>query len=336
MLVAPVGTKIQQYLSQSIETISPPNTSEEIHIILEYSKGEKWGEVTATCANRVIISHDIANSQLVALNIFNETLNTYDPSLVILSGLHMLDGQPQNVWLERLTSVADTLKRIPRTVPVHLEMATVGNLKFLPHLADTIFPYIDSLGLNEQELVSLVKSKQGDFDFNEIGPKPSITDASDLLHWLYQEYSILDRHDSRLSRVHFHSLSFHIILQPRTEMKGVEWSNGLEAVMRSSKMVSLQACDSQQINSVDFEIQIPNKYVLSRSHKTLSKSVIENTISNGYAAWQRDSIDYYLAPVYVCKSPMKTVGLGDAISAVGLLESKFKFTKRKLKTKRNK
>lgn len=303
-------------------------------MILEYSKGEKWGQSTATCANRVIISHDVANSKLSALDKFNETLLTYNPTLVVLSGLHMLDGQTRDVWTERLASVADVLKNILRDVPIHLEMATVGNLQFLPHLADIVFPRIDSLGLNEQELVSLAKSKGADFDFDEIGPKPSITHSADLLHWLFKEYGLLDRDDSRLSRIHFHSLSFHVVAQPKLEVKGVEWSNGLASSMKGSRTASLQACDAWEINSDDFEVQIPDEFFLSHRDETLNKSPVANTISNGYAAWPRDEIDYFLSPVHVCKLPVKTVGLGDAISAVGLLESKFKFTRRKIKEKR--
>ena len=44
---------------------------------------------------------------------------------------------------------------------------------------------------------------------------------------------------------------------------------------------------------------------------------------NGYVAWQRDNLDYFMSPVYVCRKPLKTVGLGDAISSAGLLNSEF-------------
>jgi ADP-dependent glucokinase len=329
MLVGPIADDIKSYIHPSISTSSPSNVSEEVHIIMEYSKGDRWGVATATCANRVIISHDLANSRLVALEEFNVTMATFDPTLVILSGLHMLDGQPEGTWRERLKKTAEILSMIPRHVPIHLEMATVGNLKFLSSLAKQIFPFIDSLGLNEQELVSLAKSNDASFDYESIGFKPSVTHSNDLLHWLYRSYGVTsDRNTSRLSRIHFHSLSFHVIVTPKDETRGSKWSSSLNAAMSGSLTASLQACQTDETNDEDFEVQIPDKFYLSYDDKSLSSVQVENVHFNGYAAWTRASIDYFLVPVKVCKKPLKTVGLGDAISAVGLLKSDFTYIKR--------
>lgn len=46
--------------------------------------------------------------------------------------------------------------------------------------------------------------------------------------------------------------------------------------------------------------------------------------SDPVLVWEENSLEYYLSPVLVCKKPKKTVGLGDAISAVGLLHNKWK------------
>lgn len=37
-------------------------------------------------------------------------------------------------------------------VAVHLELASIGNREYLKELAEGVVPYVDSLGLNEQEL----------------------------------------------------------------------------------------------------------------------------------------------------------------------------------------
>jgi ADP-dependent phosphofructokinase/glucokinase len=37
------------------------------------------------------------------------------------------------------------------------------------------------------------------------------------------------------------------------------------------------------------------------------------------AAWTEGELELFYAPVLVCKAPTKTVGLGDAISTVGLV-----------------
>ena len=316
--------------------MSPPNVQEEVHIILEYSKGEELGGVMATCANRVIISHDVANSRLSSLEVFAKELESFDPTLVILSGLHMLEGADENEWSKRLNDVQKVLSKIPRQVPVHLEMATVGNLEFFPVLADVILPYVDSLGLNEQELVSLARSKKAQFDFETIGPKPSIPDSGDLLYWLFKTYTDLretkeEEKESRLTRIHFHSLSFHILVVPKRELAGSLWTESMSSASSGSRIASLQACQKDEINKDDFEIQIPDKFQLSSVDKSLSGK-FEYSEENGYVAWNRDgAIDCVMIPVHVCKKPLKTVGLGDAISATGLLNSKFSYTLRRLR-----
>lgn len=303
--------------------MTPENLHEEVHVILEYSKGAKWGTFQATCANRVIISHDIANSELSPLEAFQDALPSFHPDLVVVSGIHMLENQPREFWLKRLRDFVSLLESVPRETPVHLELASVANLQFLSHVAVEVFPFIDSLGLNEQELVSVAKSAGAKFDFNAIGSKPAIPDTSDLLHWLYKEYGALSRKDSRLTRIHFHTLSFHILIQPKEERAGIKWKNGLAAASAGSKAASLQACDRDSITLSDFELQIPMSFPLSHNDEALHKSVVEYNPDNGYVAWLRESTDYFMVPVYVCRKPAKTVGLGDTISATGLLKSEF-------------
>ena len=43
---------------------------DEYHLILEYGKGEVWGDHQSTCANRFIITHDTANGQMAAMDKF--------------------------------------------------------------------------------------------------------------------------------------------------------------------------------------------------------------------------------------------------------------------------
>ena len=40
--------------------------------------------------------------------------------------------------------------------------------------------------------------------------------------------------------------------------------------------------------------------------------------------WGRGNVTFHLSPVLVCKQPLRTVGLGDAISAEGLVYSELK------------
>ena len=327
MLVAPIGSRLKKYLHPHI--VTPPDSSsveEEVHIIMEYPTGATWGNATAVCANRVIISHDLANSRLQPLKVFEQAVTSYEPDLVIFSGAHMMEAQPRKYWEKRTKDLVKVLQTIPRHSPVHLEMATVGDHSFVQYLANQVFPHVDSIGLNEQELLILAQSEGADFNFTDIGNKPSIPHACDLLHWMYSTYtSFQQRKKSRLTRIHFHSLTYHLMVNPSRDLAGSRWQGGVAAVMAGSRKASLQACDTDEITPEKFELKVPKKFKLSNTHETLSKnsSEIEYEPDNGYVAWQRDGLDYFMSPVYVCRKPLKTVGLGDAISSAGLLNSEF-------------
>ena len=287
-------------------------------MILEYSAGNQWGEVKSFCANRVIFSHDISNSNMVALEQVEESVAKFMPDLAILSGAHLLGDQTQEVWEQRLNHTATILEIVLRSIPVHWELATIGNLNFFQHLADSLFPRIQSLGLNEQELLSVAKSCGAPFDFENIPQKPDIELVSDLLHWLMLQYSSITGHSSTLSRVNLHSLMFHVI----AVVQGGPWHNSKQAVMAGARVAGLQACDATAFNAFDFKLLNPEQFYVSRENIPLSEKVTYS--KDGCIQWFRSGIHYYLSPVLVCNNPAKTVGLGDAISALGLIYSEFK------------
>ena len=307
------------------ERIATPSftadSQDEIHMILEYARGDIWGTVSAPCANRVIFSHDVSNAKLIALEAFEQSLSTFEPDLIVLSGAHLLDGQPKSFWQKRLADIEKVLDAIPRTVPIHWELATVGDLEYFYHLSNTLFPRIDSLGLNEQELLSAARSANTSFDFNSISKKPGIEWISDLLHWLMTTFA--KPTNSRLSRVHFHSLSFHIVA---TASQG-PWTHAQEGLVAGATVAGLQACDTTSFSISDFELKMPLVFRLSQSDPKLSKTFHYGSDGSPIVQWKRGGSDYYLSPVLVCRAPVKTVGLGDAISSLGLLYSKFSNTK---------
>ena len=47
------------------------------------------------------------------------------------------------------------LGSLPLETIIHFEMASFVNADFLKRLCDVIFPYADSIGMNEQELPNL-------------------------------------------------------------------------------------------------------------------------------------------------------------------------------------
>ena len=282
-------------------------------MILEYSVSEQWAGITSSCANRVIFSHDVSNSRMLALDDVSEVVEQIVPDLVVLSGAHLLESQTEPFWTQRLDDSSRILEAI--VTPVHWELASVGNLKFFSSLALKLFPKVESLGLNEQELLSVAKSCNAPFNFATLPSKPSVGVVSDLLHWLMLTFG--SHNKSVLGRVHLHSLSFHIIV---VKDKGA-WLNTRAAVMAGAREAGLQACGTTTFNSSMFKLLLPGKFYASSSDPNLSQLLL--SAGNGWAEWSRDGFFYYLSPVLVCRSPSRTVGLGDAISASGLLHSQF-------------
>lgn len=280
-------------------------------MILEYPVGEKWGDVRSKCANRVIYSHDLSNSRMVALQDLQEQVQSFQPDLIVFSGAHILDGQLAEFRVNRLQAIQEFLAPLPGSVPVHLELATVGDLGYLEQLVTHLVPNVTSFGLNEQELVAVARAMRADFDFEAIPAKPDVEHVSDLLHWLVGRFA-----GSRLSRVHFHSLSFHVV----AIHKGGPWGDGEKSVIAGTRVAGLQACDTTTFHPDLFELRLPQTFSLSVSDQQLSQRVVE---VSPVVVWERGHWLYHLSPVLVCKHPLKTVGLGDAISALGLIHSSF-------------
>lgn len=321
MLAGPIGATLRSLLQPQIHTPTfTPESKDEVHLIMEYPKGQRWGSITSSCANRVIVSHDISNAKMVALEDFKQSLASFNPDLIILSGAHLMQGESDNFKQKRLVDVARLLDDVPATTPVHSELATIGDLDYLRDLAKATFPRIDSLGLNEQELVSLAKSSGAKFDFEHMPSKPNVSQVSDLLHWLMQTHSSLGREKSRLTRVHFHTLFFHIVA---TVVRPSRWANSQSAVLAGARIAGLQACDLEHFEAGKFDLRVPLEFPLSVTDKVLSQHVIHLTPESGVVSWEKSGVEYVFTPVLVCRAPSKTVGLGDAISSMGLLYSQF-------------
>lgn len=78
-------------------------------LLSSHPAGERWGPAQAPQANRFIFSHDVANSEMSLLETFVASLEEFQPDLVVLSGLHMMEGQGRELWEERLKEVGGSL-----------------------------------------------------------------------------------------------------------------------------------------------------------------------------------------------------------------------------------
>ncbi|GAB5572306.1 ADP-dependent glucokinase isoform X2 [Prionailurus iriomotensis] len=337
LLCGPVGPKLHELLDDNV--FVPPESLQEVdefHLILEYQAGwgdcslqydfaigfdnsascggEEWGRLKAPHANRFIFSHDLSNGAMNMLEVFVSSLEEFQPDLVVLSGLHMMEGQSKELQRKRLLEVVTSISDIPTGIPVHLELASMTNRELMRSIVHQVFPAVTSLGLNEQELLFLSQAASGPHSsLSSWNGVPDVGMVSDILFWILKEHGRSKSRASDLTRIHFHTLVYHIL----ATVDG-HWANQLAAVAAGARVAGTQACATETIDASRVSLRAPREFMTSHSEAG-SRIVIDP--SRPVAEWHREGVSFHFTPVLVCKDPVRTVGLGDAISAEGLFYS---------------
>lgn len=197
---------------------------------------------------------------------------------------------------------------------------------------------VDSLGLNEQELSYLVHSAEvkgapHSSYYNDMVGQPDILKVIDILEWVLNTYGKSEAQpDSRLTRIHFHCLVFHIVVV----VADSKWSNNAASVLAGSKIASKQASgydfhDKQNEQALETLVQFKAEHTFDgRQHiqfQVGDDKFVRFDPKNPVMTFERTNLQFFFTPTLVCKMPLKTVGLGDAISSVGLIYSFFDHTK---------
>lgn len=105
---------------------------------MEYQVEEEWGSHRAPVATRFITSYDESNSKATLIEAFFQYIQNYHPDLIILSGLHLLEGQPSEFFSQKLSLIQAELAKVPNAIPVHLELASMVNKNFVKEIADNV------------------------------------------------------------------------------------------------------------------------------------------------------------------------------------------------------
>ena len=172
---------------------------------------------------------------------------------------------------------------------------------------------MDSLGFNEQELNFAAYVNDDEEDI-ELDAHPTVEEIIDMMTWLIRKYGQSpSRPSSRLTRLHFHSITHHVIATADHV-----WENTRSAVAAGTRIAGSQACDIVSLDSEKLEYRIAKEFRLGRNGHLINFNPEEPVVS-----WRVDHYNFVFSPVLICKKPVKTVGLGDAISATGLLYSSF-------------
>ncbi|XP_028814225.1 ADP-dependent glucokinase isoform X2 [Denticeps clupeoides] len=316
LLCGPVGPKLHELLDDQI--VVPPESlqeTDEFHLILEYKAGERWGATQAPQANRFIFSHDVSNGGMRTLEMFIASLEEFQPDLVVLSGLHMMEGMGKQMWEERLKEAVVAISDVRNEVPIHLELASMTDKEYMSSIMQEVIPIVNSIGLNEQELLFLSQAGSGPHaELETWNGVPDVGRVTDILLWVLEQHGRTEpSSEADLSRIHFHTLAYHIL----ATVEGY-WGNQAAAVAAGARVASSQACGLQAVDVSKVGLKAPLQFFSSFSEPRERLTLNPN---QPVTVWHRGNVTFLLTPVLVCKQPLRTVGLGDAISAEGLLYS---------------
>ncbi|KAM9807916.1 ADP-dependent glucokinase isoform 2-T2 [Neosynchiropus ocellatus] len=249
------------------------------------------------------------------LETFVASLDDFQPDLVVLSGLHMMEGQGRELWEMRLMEAVASISDIRKDVPIHLELASMTDKDFMNSIMQEVLTRVRSIGLNEQELLFLSQASSGPHgDLTSWRGVPDVGQVSDILLWILETYGRSDpSSEADLTRIHFHTLAYHVLATVDNY-----WENQAAAVMAGARVASSQACGLKVVDVSKVELKAPLQFQSSHTepHQKLSINPKEPV-----TVWHRGNVTFHLTPVLVCKQPLRTVGLGDAISAEGLVYS---------------
>ena len=67
-------------------------------------------------------------------------MNDFGPDAVVLSGVHMLEGEADEFRSSRLNDFVDMLKAIPKHTPIHFELASMASVDFVGEIVKKVEP----------------------------------------------------------------------------------------------------------------------------------------------------------------------------------------------------
>lgn len=97
LFAAKMSNKLKEYIPKEIQIVGDDGVEEvrdDVHMILEYKADEEFGVFKAPRANRYIMHNDENNPLLSSLEKFDEHLPGFNPNLLVISGLQMMDNYP--------------------------------------------------------------------------------------------------------------------------------------------------------------------------------------------------------------------------------------------------
>lgn len=304
--------KFSSSYHENLEFSEGYGEQDDVHLIMEFKVGETWGNYTVKRANRFILHSDKNNPRISSLESFASIVDTVQPRLVVIGGLQMLDNVKfkEGEREERMEKVKEWLKAIPQSTLIHFEMASFAEYEMMDSLIQNILPYVDSLGMNEQELPNIVGMVTNGTTIEVADANPRTARVLDDLRELILRVGAVS--ERGLSRVHVHTLAWQAVWVK----KGSVWKNTRAGCARSSLMANRHVCGVDDVNPENSRLIMDDSFSLTT--KSRDKRINFNEHSP-ISCWDEEPGEMCLAPVLVCTQVYQTAGGGDNITPAGLM-----------------
>ena len=275
-----------------------------IHWILEYERGlrVKLNDNTfeSPRANRFIAAWNPINSRLKISEEFKKDIFLVDEkfSHFLASGFHiLLEKYPEGkTCRDFIIPVASFVKEMKERMKlkVHYEFASIGSPIIRKDVVDYMLPVVDSLGLNEIELLTLL---------NDLGEESLAKTAKESKFSLETLISGLLKimEKTALKRIQLHTLGHYVVLtREKNELEE------RDALLFAAILAATRSLLGR------YEIR-----------EDLYQGLQVPTITlTGYEGIRKiENYNLIVVPTKVVPNPKLTVGLGDIISSSGFLLS---------------
>ncbi|XP_032819822.1 ADP-dependent glucokinase-like [Petromyzon marinus] len=300
LLGARLPHSLLQVMRPEVRVAGQPVEEADTHLILEYPTGARWGNYTSKRANRFIVHSDTHNARLESLEAFHSELAAFQPALLVVGGLQMMDNFPfpPGERVRRLRAVRASMLAARSSSAgadggdalVHFEMASFSDSSLLAELLDELLlPAADSLGMNEQELPNLRGLLAGGDVTLVADANPRVAAVLDQMREVYGAVRARQRRAGigrLLTRLHVHTLAFQAIMTARNST----WKSGMSAAAKASLTANRHVCGSADIDAAKARLIMDDSFAASRGPESRRVAVDPN---RPVACWEEEEmVDY--------------------------------------------
>ena len=292
-----------------------------IHWIFEYRAGDTLTigphTLTAERANRFIPSWNPANNQLALSDAFVRQFRQLAPdfSHVFVSGFHILsdrypDGTTAFDCIEPVARELDELRAAAPQLRIHAELASIGGEVVRKGVLEDVLPRVDSLGLNEAELITWL----GDIGRSDLAAMIDESNAPAAVLEGLAEFA----NATGVPRVHLHNLGYYLVLArddagaPESICQGL-LTGATAAAVRA--MTGRPARGDELVPRDDVPLHEPARAAMEDIRRAVGAD--GDFLTSGIG--RHGDRHIVMIPTRVVANPVRTVGLGDTISSASWL-----------------